>query len=291
MRLSIVDTFNKSAVGTFRDDLGVPPTPEALVSDLALVWDRLAAVGEGLSPDDWRRPTECPGWTVQDQFAHMIGTESALAGRPAPAPVPAPHAKGPMGELNEGWVASWRPRTGPEVLAAFREVTGARLAALRAMTPSEWEAPTATPVGPGTYALFMEIRVFDCWIHEQDVRRAVGRPGHLSGPAAALAMDRLAGSLGFVVGKRVGAADGVSVVAALEPPLGRILAVAVAGGRASPVDPPSDPTVRIRTDGETWACLCAGRWTAAAMVEGGRVAFDGDQALGRAVLEQLTITP
>jgi len=188
-------------------------------------------------------------------------------------------------------VAGWRGQPGPVVLAAFRDVTERRLAALRAMTAAEWEAQTVTPVGPGTYGLFMEVRVFDCWIHEQDVRRAVGRPGHMSGPVAELAMSRLTGPLGFVVGKRVGAADGVSVVASLSPPLAQTLAVAVSGGRGVAVDPPADPTVRIRSDGETWACLCAGRWDADRVLATGRVEFDGDAALGRQVIEQLTITP
>ncbi len=286
MRLSIVDTFNKSAVGTFRDDAGVPPPPEALVSALSEVWGSLVALGEGLSPDDWRRPTECPGWTVQDQYAHMIGTESALAGSRAPAPVPAPHAKNPMGELNEGWVEAWRPKEGREVLAGFKEVTDRRLATLRAMTAAEWEAQTSTPVGPGPYALFMEIRAFDCWVHEQDVRRAVGRPGHLEGPVADLAMARLTGSFGFVVGKKVAPPEGASVLVSLAPPLAGSFGVVMAGGRAQPavVD---EPTVQVRTDGETWLRLSTGRIGA----DAAEVAFDGDASLGRAVLEQLSITP
>jgi uncharacterized protein (TIGR03083 family) len=266
-------------------------SPDDLIADFSEVWSSLSELGSSLSAADWDARTDCPGWSVRDQYAHMIGTESVLLGLPSPAPVQAAHAKNPMGEANEGWVVGWRGQPGPAVLAAFRDVTDRRLAALRAMSGAEWAAQTATPVGPGPYGLFMEIRVFDCWIHEQDVRRAVGRPGHLSGPAADLAMGRLTGSLGFVVGKRVGAAEGVSVVASLSPPLAQTLAVAVTGGRAVPVDPPAEPTVRIRSDGETWACLCAGRWDAADVVAAGRVEFDGDAALGRRVVEQLTITP
>ena len=265
--------------------------PDALIADLSLVWSSLSDLGASLSAPDWERPTDCPGWSVRDQYAHMIGTESLLLGQPAPAPVAAAHTKNPLGEANEGWVVSLRGEPGPAVLTAFGEVTEHRLAALRAMTPADWEAPTMTPTGPGTYGSFMEIRVFDCWVHEQDVRRAVGRPGHLSGPVAELAMGRFTGSLGFVVGKRVGAADGVSVVAALAPPLAQTLAVAVAGGRASPVEPPGQPTVRIRTDGETWACLCAGRWQADSVVAAGRVGFDGDESLGLRVLGQLAVIP
>ena len=40
-----------------------------------------------------------------------------------------------------------------------------------------------TPAGPDTYGRFMRVRIFDCWMHEQDIRRAVGRPGHVEGPA------------------------------------------------------------------------------------------------------------
>ena len=276
-----------------RGSAAAPPgrSPDDLIADVSLVWSSLSDLGASLSSPDWDIPTDCPGWDVRDQYAHMIGTESVLLGLPAPAPVQAAHVKNPMGEANEGWVAGWRGQPGPVVLAAFRDVTERRLAALRAMTAAEWEAQTVTPVGPGTYGLFMEVRVFDCWIHEQDVRRAVGRPGHMSGPVAELAMSRLTGPLGFVVGKRVGAADGVSVVASLSPPLAQTLAVAVSGGRGVAVDPPADPTVRIRSDGETWACLCAGRWDADRVLATGRVEFDGDAALGRQVIEQLTITP
>jgi uncharacterized protein (TIGR03083 family) len=265
----------------------VPIAPDALIAALSEVWGSLLDLGGGLDAEQWAAPTECPGWTVKDQYAHMIGTESALSGRPSPAPVAAPHAKNPMGELNEGWVAAWRDRSGPEVLAGFREVTDHRLAALRAMTEAEWDATVPTPTGPGTYASFMEIRVFDCWVHEQDVRRAVGMPGHIEGPVAELAMARVTGSFGFVVGKRVAPADGTSVEVVLAPPLPLTMTVVMAAGRAQPSAPLGTPTVRVRTDGETWLRLGTGRLDAGEA----DVEYDGDAVLGKAVLAQLSITP
>ena len=41
------------------------------------------------------------------------------------------------------------------------------------------------------YREFMRVRVMDSWVHEQDIRVATGRPGHDSGPAAQLSIDRL----------------------------------------------------------------------------------------------------
>jgi uncharacterized protein (TIGR03083 family) len=287
----MVDTVNKSAVRAFPrpdgHDAGVAPPSDTLIAALADVWASLASLGETLTAADWDRPTECPGWTVKDQYAHMIGTESALLGERGPGPLAAPHAKNPMGELNEGWVDAWRGRSGPEVLDGFRAVTQQRLAALHALAPSDWEAPTTTPVGPGTYGLFMEIRAFDCWVHEQDIRRAVGRPGHFDAPVAELSMARVTGTFAFVVGKRVGAPDRTTVAVSLSAPLAQSFAVEVSGGRARPCPPPPSPTVRIRTDGETWLRLGTGR----AEASGATVAFEGDEALGRSVLGALSITP
>jgi hypothetical protein len=49
--------------------------------------------------------------------------------------------------------------------------------------------------------------------------------------------------------------------------------------------------VRITTDPETYACLAAGRWTADHAIAEGRVTFTGDEALGRRVVDNLSIIP
>ena len=55
----------------------------------------------------------------------------------------------------------------------------------------------------------MEIRVFDCWYHDQDIREALGRPGFLEGPVADLSLGRIPPkALGYVVGKKAGAPPG-----------------------------------------------------------------------------------
>ncbi len=70
------------------------------------------------------------------------------------------------------------------------------------MGPEEFDAPTQTPVGMAPYRRFMEIRVFDCWLHEQDIRSAIGRPGHEDGPCAEMSVDEVVRALGFIVGKQ-----------------------------------------------------------------------------------------
>ena len=107
----------------------------------------------------------------------MIGTERMLLGEQPEAPPvgDAPHLRNDIGKANEQWIASYRDRSGNEVLDEFRAVTGRRLEALRAMSTADWDREGFTPEGPGPYRQFMAIRVFDCWYHDQDIREALDR--------------------------------------------------------------------------------------------------------------------
>lgn len=208
---------------------------EPVVQTLADVWDSLAQLCADFTPQDWQRPTECPGWSVQDQLAHVVGTETVLMGTPAPEHQlagPAPHVRNPMGEHNELLVDYRRARAGDEVLAEFRAVTTQRLAELRSLPDEAFDADSWTPIGPGTLRDLVAVRAFDAWVHEQDIRRAVGRPGGLDGAGARHALSRCLSAMPFVVGKKAGAADGQSVLFDID---GEQLAIRVDGGRAKVV--------------------------------------------------------
>ena len=59
---------------------------EPLIASFEDVWGDIAGLCEGLTPEQWALPTDCPGWSVQDNVAHMIGTERMLAGEQPSAP-------------------------------------------------------------------------------------------------------------------------------------------------------------------------------------------------------------
>ncbi len=270
------------------------------VSALAAAWASLEELLGGLDEAAWDLPTDCAGWTVKDQVSHLVGIELLLSGAPAPEPVDAPYVRNPLGAANEGWVAARRAVPAAAVLGEFRDVTARRLARLRGMSDDEWNAPTPSPVGEVPYGEFMQLRVMDTWVHEQDIRRAVGSPGHLDGPVAATALGRFTRSLGYVVGKRAGASEGASVVVRLfgpeEPeqpqePEEDMLAVKVIDGRARPVAPPEDPDVRLTMSAESYCCLSCGRWAAEDVLADGRVRIEGDADLGRRVLAGMSIIP
>src|SRR5215471_16187511 len=209
-----------------------------------------------------------------------------ILGRPAPGhePGPLPHVKNEMGRVNEIGVDVRRPRPGPEVLAEFREVTGERLARLRTLTGQDLAASAMTPAGPGTMADLLTLRVMDSWMHEQDIRRATGRPGHVDGPAAGEAVGYFTRFLPYVVGKRAAAPDGSKVVFRIggrDP-----AAVQVAGGRGSLATDDGGATVGLAIPVTTFAALAGGR---SDVPDDARIT--GDEALGRRVLGSMGLMP
>src|SRR2546422_827056 len=100
-----------------------------LVDKMAAVWASIETLCTGLSEEEWKTPTDCPGWTVQDQLSHLAGNESSLLGRPAPQHEVGdlPHLRNAIGRMNEVVVDYRRSWPGDKVLDEFREVTRARL--------------------------------------------------------------------------------------------------------------------------------------------------------------------
>ncbi|BBX97763.1 maleylpyruvate isomerase family mycothiol-dependent enzyme [Mycobacterium lacus] len=234
---------------------------------LFAVWDSIDALLEGLPESQWQAATPLPGWDVKAVVSHVIGTESFLAGIAPPPPdidVKAlEHVRNDIGAMNECWVRHLSGEAGASVLERFREVTGGRREVLPGMSDDDWSAPTPTPAGQDSYGRFMRIRVFDCWMHEQDIREALQRPSsddELDAPAAQLALDEIAATMGFVVGKLAEAPDGSRVLFELTGPLARSIHVRV-DGRAQVVNDFGglEPTATIRLDGVQFTRLTGGR--------------------------------
>ncbi len=47
-----------------------------LVDNMEQVWRSIADLCSPLTEEQWKTPTECPGWSVQDQVSHLAGSES-----------------------------------------------------------------------------------------------------------------------------------------------------------------------------------------------------------------------
>ena len=265
-----------------------------LVDMMESVWTSITDLCATFDESQWKSPTDCPGWSVQDQLSHLAGSESMYLGRPSPDHTArdTSHVKNEIGERNEVVVDWRRPWTGARVLDEFRELTAERMRTLRAFGPDEFAAQTQTPIGPGAMRDLIAIRIFDAWVHEQDIRRAVGVAGNLDGPVAQHSMGRVTSAMPFVVGKKAQAPDGATVVFDVTGPTGVTLSIGVEGGRAKTLDAaPAQPTVHLTMDLETFACLGCGRWDSAETLASGKVRFDGDRTLGKAIVSQMNFMP
>jgi uncharacterized protein (TIGR03083 family) len=265
------------------------------LSALVAVWweavDSFTRLLEHVGEDQWATPTDLPGWDVRAVAAHTAHLEALLAGREHDDVEvgDAPHAHGMMGRFTEQGVVARRRRSPDALITEIRESTTARHTQLLADPPTDPAAPAPGVFGAigWTTGLLLRNRPLDVWMHEQDVRRALDRPGNLDSAAALHSTDYLMESLPFVVAKRAQAPAGsvVRVEVAGHPP-----ATAVVGddgrGRAGDVVG-EEPTVTLAMDRETFIVLAGGRRPAAP----GVVEVTGDAGLGRRVLDALAVTP
>jgi len=262
-----------------------------VLAGLFASWDGIDGLLAALSDEQWQTPTSLPGWTVHDVVAHIVGTEKMLAGTPTPEADVAgrDYVHNEIGALNEKWVEHLRSESPMNMLAAFRDITARRKEMLAAMPTGEWNTVTFTPAGPDSYGRFMRVRIFDCWMHEHDIRQAVGRPptdADLAGADTRLALDEMAASMPFVVAKKGQAPAGARVLIALTGPVAREIRVAV-DGRAALVEDfgGAEPTVGISLDGLQFTRLAGGRPLMAGRTEG--IDYAGDSAAGARIIENL----
>ena len=276
-----------------------PDAAQSRLQHLVEVWHRtcqdVLALLEQLDEDDWSRPTDLPGWDVKAVACHLAHLESELAGMPQEqAEVPeAPHVRNVLGQYTEVGPAVRRAWPTERVVEELRTAVATRLAQLRDDPPTDLSqpGPSFAALAGWSWETLLGNRPLDLWMHEQDIRRAVGRPGSLDAPGALHVAGVFARTLPMVVGKRAQAQPGQSVVLELtDAPAGaaRTIAVEVGDdGRARPVDPPGRPTARLRLRFEDWLRRCGGRCASDAIA----VEIDGDRELGRRVLDGLATTP
>jgi uncharacterized protein (TIGR03083 family) len=261
-----------------------------VLSGLFGTWDSLDRLLTGLSEQQWRTPTPLPGWCVHNVVAHIVGTESVLQGLNAPDAdtdvSTLNHVRNDVGIANERWVRHLSAESGSELLERFRSITADRRKRLADMTVDDWNAPMLTPVGPESYGRFMRVRLFDCWMHEQDIRDGLGLPSSdadLNSPAGRLALDEIAATMGYVVGKLGKAPGGSRVAIELTGPLARTIRVAVDDRAQLVADFGGvEPTSTIRLGGLLFTRLAGGRTDDAAAVELG-----GDEEVGARIVEHL----
>jgi uncharacterized protein (TIGR03083 family) len=254
-------------------------------------WHESAQAVLGLAAEldqaDWSRQTDCEEWTVKDVVAHLAHLETELC-RDEQNTYVSGGGSDVVSDYTAIGVEARRDRTPAEVvaeLAASVELRADRLGHL----PEDASAPA--PVTPGGVAwswdTLLRNRAVDMWVHEQDIRRATGRPGGLGSTGAQVTVMTFSFAMPYVLGKRVKppAMSTVRWDVTGETPIELVVRVGE-DGRASAIETLDEPSATLRMSTEAFTVLCAGRRSPAQV----DVAIDGDTELGRATLTAMAIT-
>lgn len=243
---------------------------------------------------EWNRRTPCPGWSVRDIVSHIIGMECEQLGDPRPIhtlPRDLYHVQNDYQRYMEMQVDVRRHHTAPEMTSELEYTLIRRNRQLRNESRPP-ETMVRAPLGAEqTLELALHMRAFDVWVHEQDLRVTLGRPGNLDSPGATIARDTLLTGLPKVVAKDAGAPPNSAVVFDVHGPMEFLRTVRVdADGRGSVDGSPSlGPAVTLAMDWETYYRLACGRVRPQAVAD--RIKVEGDQDLAAAILHHFAVTP
>ena len=278
-----------------------PAAPDDLLAMIGAFERTASAVidlGMSCREADFGLPTECPGWTVQDQFSHLVGAEKRLAGAPtARAEVrDYPHIQNKNGLINEQDVEARRHLPGQEVVAELAAFLPQRMEQLR--EERSLDVVVGGAAGPDTTLReHLTDRIIETWCHEQDIRAALDRPGGLDSPAAAVFTAAALEALPRVVSVEAGIQPGHAVIIDVTGPLVardgvRVCLDAEERPSAEPLfsgqdrhDGESEDVTTIHLTTEALTRRAAGRRTTDEIT----YSVTGDEATARAVLDAFVI--
>jgi uncharacterized protein (TIGR03083 family) len=270
---------------------GSPVSKEASVTGLATLrtsleqcYDAIESLAGRMDATQWHTQSLCPDWDMRGVIEHLGMMERVMTGwLPASA-----DDKPPLDRI-----APYHEEMATLDDAAFAariaEIFADRRSDLAALTEADLARLSWTPIGPRRYGGFLEIRIFDFWVHERDIATPLGWPTEDAGPRAEIALGQVEGSIGYIVGKKIGLPYGASIVFHLTGPLKRDLPVVV-DSRARAVDHVEHPDVELTTDTVTFVQLAAGRIDPQEQIDAGRVTWTGNPELGDRAARNLNFT-
>jgi len=280
----------------------VAPLPEdAGFDELFAAWRSASAdfldLVTPLSQAEWDAPTALPGWSAGDIVAHVGWIEGMLIGEFDPPHEPdwtaLPHVVSDFGKITEVPVDLRRSWAREAVLIELADRIARRTAELES-GPRDANIEVMGPLGAAPLGRVLRMRSLDTWVHEQDIRDALGRPGHLDTLGAQATAAQLLPGLGKVWAKLAGAQPGQVLDVRLTGPGiegGAIVAVGE-DGRARMVgddllDQAGAATVTLAMSWPAYLALSCGRGDAQAWRE--QVSVSGDPELAARTLDHFRV--
>lgn len=172
-----------------------------LTSDRAALLGLLGELGGGA----WGRPTACAGWSVHDVVVHVLGDDLGRLARSRDAWSPlAPWSDETIGRfvdrINDEWVVAAR-RLGPRLLIDLLRSTGEQLDEMWAARDPQAIADGVSWAGMSTGPVWFDASrdMTEYWVHEQQIRDAIGLRTRESADELAGVLDVFARGLPFAL--------------------------------------------------------------------------------------------
>ncbi|MBJ8343721.1 maleylpyruvate isomerase family mycothiol-dependent enzyme [Antrihabitans sp. YC2-6] len=169
-----------------------PISRESDAKEVALAsYDDLLDLIDSLADEDWRIPTECPGWTVEDMVGHLIGAAKANASKREMLRQQLwgyRHSRdfdgNPLDAANALQVRDHADLTATERKAALRTLASDAVRG-RMSIPKPLRAASVSVAGTGSTSSMPKkaklghamdvVLTRDVWMHRIDISRATGR--------------------------------------------------------------------------------------------------------------------
>jgi uncharacterized protein (TIGR03083 family) len=275
----------------------IPLGPVHLVHLFPGLHEELMRLLRGLRPADWDKPTACALWSVKDIVAHLL--DSCLRrlsfGRDGLIPTTGRPIAGYadlvayLNQLNAEWVAACR-RLSPKVLMDHMDLASPQLHAyLESLDPHATALFGVAWAGQDHSPNWFDVgrEYTERWLHQQQIREAVGAPGLNSREWLNPALDIFVRALPFTY-REVEAEAGTSVQLDIRGNAGGLWTLARGAGGWS-LFAGSDPgaAARVILDQETaWKLFSKGLSPDRAKRD---IRIEGDPRLGTPVLGSLAI--
>lgn len=148
---------------------------------------RVASLAAQLSPQEWAKPTDCPGWTVREALSHVAGAmagnslregsrQRKLAARRAEST-----GRSFLDEMNQLQIDERAGLTEQELTNELRDRIEFAVQARRRIPAPLRRLPLPTSGDRLTLGELLDVILTrDVWIHRMDVCRATGRPPELT---------------------------------------------------------------------------------------------------------------
>lgn len=274
-----------------------PVAPVDLVALFPGLHVQLMTLLRGLPAEDWNKPTACALWSVKDIVSHLLDSclrrlsfgRDRLEASPDRRMTQYGDLVAYLNELNAQWIAATR-RLSPVVLMDLMDLAAPQLhryfttldpngtARFGVAWAGEEESPNWFDIGR---------EYTERWLHQQQIREAVGAPGLVGREWLHPALDIFVRALPHAY-RQVPAEPGTSVEVEIRGEAGGVWTLARAGATwALLTGSDGQARARVSLDQETaWKLFSKGLRPEQARQ---RVVIEGEPHLGRPVLGTLAV--